>query len=130
MGRDAPKLAIQDVSRTADLSEPEDGFPTPATLLAGPEWMLQAVSSELTFGKNRDEKSPLWKASLVSVHLYRSQAYKDLKLGSAFYWHPLEIHNSSSTRGPTFSFYTGPCRGCSLSCFHVFEDRGKKSKVT
>ena len=128
LGRDAPKLAIRDVSRIADLSEPEDGFPSPATLLAGPERMFQAMSSELIFGKNWDEKSPLWKASLVSVHLYRSQAYKDLKLGSAFYWHPLEIHNSSSTRGPTFSFYTGPCRVCSLSWFHVFEDRGKKIK--
>ena len=52
LGRDAPKLAICDVSRIPDLSETEDRFSSPATLLPGPEWMFQAVSSELTLGKN------------------------------------------------------------------------------
>ena len=80
LGRDAPKLAIWDVSRIPDLSEPEDRFSSPATLLLGPEWMFQAVSSELTLGKNWDKTSPLWKASFVSVHSHWSQAIRTSSL--------------------------------------------------
>lgn len=104
------------------------GFHLLPTLLPGPKWVFQAVSTQLRFSKDLGKTSLLWKVSFASVWSCGPHAYTDPKLGLMFWWYPLEILSTFWTEGPAFSCCTGPCTLCSLLCFYFSENTGKSQR--